>query len=170
MRDKLSNESDVGVIDLDQLKKIPGCPSEHDYLKGAIAVIECDQDIPCNPCEDICEHAAIKVGVPITNLPILDIEKCTGCINCITICPGLCIFVVNRDYTDKTSLVYIPYELSPLPLKGSEVDVLDRKGEKICKGFIRKVIKPASFNKTAVVAMEVPKKFYNTARHFEFQS
>lgn len=170
MRVKLSNESNLGVIDLNQLKKIPGCPGEQDYSKGPVAVIECDQDIPCNPCEDICEHSAIKIGDPITNLPVLDVEKCKGCIKCITICPGLCIFVVHKDYTNKTSLIYIPYELSPLPSKDSEVDVLDRKGEKICKGFIRKVIKTASYNKTAVVAMEVPKDFYNAARHFEFQS
>jgi Fe-S-cluster-containing hydrogenase component 2 len=169
MKDKISNESEAGVITLEKLKEIPGCPKEIDFAKGPIAVIECDQDIPCNPCEDICENNAIKVGIPITNLPILDVKKCEGCIKCIRICPGLCIFVIHRDYTDKTSLIYIPYELSPLPEKGIKVDILNRKGEKICKGIIKKVIKATNYNSTAIVAMEIPKKYYNDARHFEFE-
>lgn len=167
MKDISYYNSKSGVISLERLKKVPGYPGENDFSKGPIAVIECDEDIPCNPCEDICKYSAIKVGTPITNLPVLDTDKCIGCLKCITVCPGLCIFGVHKDYTDKTSLIYIPYELAPLPEKGIEVDVLDRKGEKICSGFIRKVIKPGN-NKTAIIGMEIPKKFYNTARHFKF--
>lgn len=168
IKGKISNKSDAGIITLDEFKKIPGYPEGDDFSRGPIAVIECDQDIPCNPCEEICKYGAIKVGKPITNLPVLSAEKCRGCLKCITICPGLCIFVVYRDYTDKTSLIYIPYEFSPLPEKNTYVDVLNRRGEKICKGSIRKVIKLAGSNKTFVIGMEIPKRFYNTARHFEF--
>jgi len=166
MEKRLSNDSNTGIVTRDRLREIPGYPKETDYRKGPMAVIECDQDIPCNPCEDICKEGAIKVGDPITNLPVLDTDKCKGCIRCISICPGLCIFVIDRYYTEDSSLIYIPYELSPLPEKDIKVDVLDRKGQKICKGVIKKVIKPKSYNKTSVVAMEVPKKFYNEARHF----
>lgn len=170
MKKTLSNKSDIGVISSDQFKKIPGYPKETEFEKGPIAVIECDEDIPCNPCEEICEYGAIKVGNPITNLPVLYSQKCKGCIRCIKVCPGLCIFVVHKNYTESTSLIYIPYELNPLPEKNLEVDILDRKGNKICKGFIRKIMKPDKNNKTAVIGMEIPKEFYNIGRHFEFDS
>ena len=159
--------SDTGVISEQRLKALPGFPGLGRLGEKPLAILECDQEIPCNPCEDICPNGAIKVGSPITNLPEIDPEKCTGCLKCIRVCPGLCIFIVHRDFAQDTSLVYIPYEFLPLPAKGEEVDIMDRKGRIICRGKIHKVMGKDKRSKTAIVVMEVPKEHYLHARHFK---
>ena len=45
------------------------CPPEERMAKGRVAVIECVQEIPCNPCENACRLGAITIGEQITNLP-----------------------------------------------------------------------------------------------------
>ena len=165
---KLPNDGNFGILTLNELRKTPGFPKESDYGNGLIAVIECDEDIPCNPCEGICPNSAIIVGEPITNLPNFDSTECNGCLKCISICPGLCIFAVKKDYSEKHSLIYIPYEYSPLPEKNTVVKALDRRGEFVCDAIVQKVIKPSKKQATAIIGITVSKKFYNTVRHFEF--
>jgi len=166
---KIPNNDNAGVLTLDRLKETPGFPKEPDYNKGLIAVIECDQDIPCNPCEDICPFGAIKVGSPITNLPELNPSECTGCLKCLSICPGLCIFAVNKNYDDKNALIYLPYEYSPLPTRGSKIRALDRRGEYVCKGTVHKVLKSSKKQNSPLIGILVHKEYFNTVRHFEFE-
>ena len=165
---KLPNDSDAGVLSLERLRETPGFPREKDFEKGLIAVIECDQDIPCNPCEELCPKEAIKVGLPITNLPSIDINKCDGCLKCIRICPGLCIFGLNKNFSNHESLIYIPYEYFPLPEKDDKVIGLDRKGIEVCQGKVFKVLKAKKQHYSPIVGITVPKKFFNTVRHFKF--
>ena len=56
-----------------------GWPSEERFAKGPIAIAECVQEIPCNPCEAACPFHAIKIGTPITNTPRIEEDTCTGC-------------------------------------------------------------------------------------------
>ncbi len=140
MLDKFSiNDSNRknGVLGLKRIKEIPGYPGDKQFDKGPVAVIECDEDIPCNPCEEICPRKAISVGVPIINLPGINPDNCNGCTKCIAICPGLCIFVIDKNFNDSESLIYIPYEFYPVPDKNEIVDVLNNYGEKICEGKIQ---------------------------------
>ena len=96
---KLPNNDNSGVLSLNELKKTPGFPKDAAFEKGLIAVIECDQDIPCNPCEGICSSSAIIIGNPITNLPTIEPHKCNGCLKCVSICPGV-------DYIDMSGIMY----------------------------------------------------------------
>jgi Fe-S-cluster-containing hydrogenase component 2 len=164
MVERLPNDGDDGVLTLERIKSLPGYPGEERLSRGPVVVIECDEDIPCNPCEDICPCGAITVGDPITNLPKIDPDTCDGCIVCISICPGLCMFVVYRDYNESESLIYIPYEMLPLPEKGSIVDGCNRKGEPVCKVRVEKVIKSKKLQKTSVIAIAVPKNFFEDVR------
>lgn len=164
---KVFLENGMGVICQERLIELPGFPGSSFLGEKPMAILECDQEIPCNPCEDICPNGAIKVGSPITNLPKIDPERCTGCTRCLRVCPGLCIFVVQKDFSEKTSLVYIPYEFLPLPDKGEKVYILDRFGRMICNGKISKVIKKDKESRTAIIAMEVPKEHHLSARHFK---
>ncbi len=91
-------------IDAKVYLKSPGFPSEQRIKRGSVAIIECFQDIPCNPCEMKCPRNAIKVGIPITNLPELDEEKCSGCGLCVPWCPGLAIFILNYNFDEKVQL------------------------------------------------------------------
>jgi Fe-S-cluster-containing hydrogenase component 2 len=119
------------------------------------AVLECFQEIPCNPCEEACPRHAIKVGTPITNLPVLDWERCTGCGNCISKCPGQAIIVLDTSVA-QWDRVSIPYEYLPLPDVGSLVTAADRKGKPVCTAKVLNVAVIRAYDKTAVVQLEVP--------------
>ncbi|MEL7623969.1 MAG: 4Fe-4S binding protein [Clostridiales bacterium] len=147
----------TGVPSKEELAKIPGMPSEARMAKGPVAVIECVQEIPCNPCEAACPFGAIGVGEPITSLPVLDEEKCTGCGACVAACPGLAIFTVNMAYSETEAAVAFPYEYRPLPAKNDLVEAVDREGKVVSRGRVLDIKMPKAFKQTAVVTLAVPK-------------
>lgn len=149
----------TGIPSEEELLASPGVPSSERLSQGPVAFIECVQEIPCNPCEEACPFGAIFVGEPITNLPVLKGEACTGCGACIAKCPGLAIFKVHLHYTEATSLVEFPYEYSPLPRKGDTVPCADRKGDYVADGRVVSVKNAKAQDGTAVVAVEVPRAF-----------
>ena len=118
-----------GYLSKEELEELPGMPTRERMAKGPVVVIECAQEIPCNPCVDACRQDAIQIEGSITNLPILESENCTGCGLCVAICPGQAIFVVDVTYSEETGTVMMPYEYLPLPEKGEEVDGLNRAGQ-----------------------------------------
>lgn len=130
-------------------------PSLERFAKGPIAIFECLQQIPCNPCADACPRGAITVK-EINDCPSLDQELCNGCGVCMTHCPGLSIFVVDYTYGTDTALIKIPYEFSPLPLANEFVDTLNRQGQHIGTGQITRV--QHSPNKTNIIWLTVPQE------------
>lgn len=157
----------TGYLEYEELSAIQKLPDEDRFAKGPVAIIECVQEIPCNPCEASCPVGAIHVGEPITNLPTLHGEKCTGCGMCVSRCPGLAIVIVNKVYSDTTATVSFPFEYFPIPAVGEERNAMNRKGEILCKGKIVKVVNPVAFDHTPVVTVEIPKEFANEVRTIE---
>ena len=104
--------STTGIPDKEQIAAV--LPCEARKKEGAVAIIECYQEIPCNPCADACLRGAITVD-PIHERPKLDAEKCNGCGICLTHCPGLAIVVTDYQYSETEALLKLPYEFSPLP-------------------------------------------------------
>ncbi len=133
---------------------------------GARAVMECYQNIPCNPCVAACKQGAISMGEDINEMPKLDAEKCTGCGICVASCPGLAIFLVNRDFGGGKVEIGIPYELIPLPKKGDSVLAVSREGEVLCEAEVTKVRTSKAFDRTAVVYIAVPEEHADGARFF----
>lgn len=156
-----------GYLTYEELKELRAVPSDERYAKGAVAVIECVQEIPCNPCETACPAHALCVGDPIINLPCLTEDKCTGCGVCVAKCPGMAIFVVNKAYSEQTATVAFPYEYAPLPHEGAGVRAVDRAGQDVCAGKIVKVMNPAAFDRTPVVTVEIPKQYADQVRGIE---
>lgn len=156
----------AGVVSLSELRSSPGYPSAERLESGPVAVIECIQEIPCNPCESACRFSAIVVGKPITNLPKLVESKCRGCGECIPACPGLAIFLVDRTYSATEASISMPYEYLPLPEIGSVVDVLDRRGERVCSGRVIRIANPQRNDNTAVVTVVIPKRYSEQVRNF----
>jgi ferredoxin len=142
---------------VEELARLPAWPSAQRLAQGPVVIIECAQEIPCNPCEDACRQGAITVGEPITNLPRLSEDRCTGCGLCIAECPGQAIFVVDLTYSETEATVQMPYEFLPLPDKGEWVDGLGRAGEKVCAARVVKVLNPKTFDRTPVIIVAVPK-------------
>lgn len=155
------------TIELDNIKNTPGYPSKERIAKGPVAVIECIQEIPCNPCETICPNKAIIVGNPITNLPKFKFDDCDGCGKCMAICPGLAIFLINSKFSESEDSISIPYEFLPLPKKGKIVDAVDRNGNVVCEGRIIRIQNPRSFDKTAVVTFAIQKGNLDQVRNFK---
>lgn len=154
----------TGIPSEEELYSSPGVPSDERLDKGPIAFIECVQEIPCNPCEKACPFGAITVGRPITNLPQLDGEKCTGCGVCIAQCPGLAIFRVHKNYTETTALVDFPYEYLPLPEVGEIVPCGDRSGAYVADGKVISVKNPKAYDGTTVIRVEIPKDYCKIIR------
>lgn len=153
---------------VDKLKKSPGWPSEERLNEGPVAVIECLEEIPCNPCETACPKKSITVGYPITNLPEFN-ETCTGCGKCLVVCPGLAIFLVDKNHSPNEAALTIPYELLPLPSKGDKVIALDRTGKPVCEGIVKKVQTNKNNNKTNLVTILIPKRYYSSVRFFKIK-
>jgi Fe-S-cluster-containing hydrogenase component 2 len=153
-----------GVLTVEEIKNFPGWPGDENIEKKRVAVLECVEDIPCNPCEEICPVGAIQVGEPVTNLPVIDGEKCTGCNQCIAICPGLAIFVVEKNHSEHLSSISMPYELLPFPGRGDGVKGLNRSGEVVCDALVESVLTSKKLDKTNIVTVTVEKKFCHEVR------
>lgn len=156
----------TGYLEFDELKSCQQLPSCERYAKGPVAIIECVQEIPCNPCEAACKFGAIMIGDEITKLPTLNADKCTGCGMCIAKCPGLAIFVVDKSGGDSASVAF-PYEYFPIPLAGDKVTAVNRKGEPVCDGIIVKVVNPKAYDHTPVITVKIPVEFADEVRSIQ---
>jgi len=154
----------TGIPSKEELEACPGVPSKERMLKGRVAVIECVQEIPCNPCENACRIGAITIGEQITALPVLHEDKCSGCGLCVANCPGLAITIVDMTYSDTEAVIEFPFEYLPLPKEGDIVDAVNRAGEIMCKGTVASVKKLKAYAGTAVVGIAVPKEYADEVR------
>jgi len=139
-------------------------PSEERMKKKAVAVIECCQQIPCNPCMEYCPFGAITVENNINAIPVIDFEKCNGCGICLGFCPGLAIFMVDLSKEDY-GIVTIPYEIEP-PAEGERVDLLNRAGDVVGEGEILKVKKLKQHDRTLSISLKMEKDLVKTVRGF----
>jgi len=155
----------TGIPTDDDLEKIT--PDKKRLAKGAVVIIECFQEIPCDPCAISCKLGAIKPFKDINDLPIVDFDKCTGCGICISSCPGLAVFVIDMNYSDKKSLIKLPHEMLPLPEKGEDVYALDRAGSILGKVKVVRVLKIK--NKTNIISLEVPKSMVMKVRSIKVE-
>ncbi len=154
---------ETGVVDVKEIK----IPSEARFMKGPVVIIECVQRIPCNPCVDSCPRGAIKINGSINNIPEVDFQLCNGCGVCISNCPGLAIFVIDKTYSEERATVSIPYEFLPLPEKGERVDLLDRSGKVCGKGEIVRIRNAKIQDRTPVVTIAVDKDLVMQVRFFK---
>ena len=144
-------------------------PPKERLQKGPVAVVECFQRIPCNPCYTACKRGAIQEFKDINDLPKIDFEICNGCGLCISKCPGLAVFIVDETYSEKEALIKLPFEFLPLPEKGEEVDALNRKGEVMGKAEVVKVQNGRYEDKTPVISILVPKKLSMEVRNIRLR-
>ncbi|MBV7275942.1 FAD-dependent oxidoreductase [Clostridium sp. PL3] len=153
-----------GYLTDEEVIKYPGVKS----IKGIHPVIECSQNIPCNPCQDACPKNCIKIGEKITSLPIVDEElKCIGCGLCVASCSGQSIFLINEDYEEGYTSVTLPYEFLPLPQKGTKGIALNRSGQELCRAEVVEIKSLPAFDHTNLLTIKVPKEMGMRARFFK---
>ncbi len=107
-----------------------------------VAVIDCPQQIPCNPCETACPFGAITVGADISGQPVLAEEKCRGCGLCVAACPGIAIRLLGPGPKPGLATVVIPHEYLPLPALGAQVNLADENGRPLGQGEVVKLWQP----------------------------
>lgn len=132
---------------------------DHVALLKPKAILECYEDIPCNPCSTSCPFNAIEIGENINKQPKLHPDLCTGCAVCVPSCPGLAIIIAQ--IRGKEAVFKIPYEFQPLPVKGQMWDGVNRSGEVICDAVVEHVLITNKQDHTAVVTVSVPLEFLN---------
>lgn len=152
-----------GVLDLNEIRR----PDANRLQQGRVAIIECVQNIPCNPCVEICPRHAIAIEGNITNVPVIDFEKCNGCGLCVANCPGLAIFTVDETVAPDAAEIGIPYEFRPLPQVGDIVAALDRAGKWVCQAKVRRVVNPKGYDRTPVVFLIAPREYSMVIRFFK---
>lgn len=155
----------TGIAEYNQVRNV--FPTMERIKKGPVAIIECFQKIPCNPCATSCKKGAIKPFEDINDLPVINFSECNGCTMCVFNCPGLAIMIVDGSYSDTHISFKIPYEFLPLPQKGDMVKGLNRAGEVICDGEIISVVNSKIMDKTPLINVEVKSEYLLTFRNIE---
>jgi len=151
-----------GIIGLEDLAPFNFVPStERIREKRPVAMIECIQEIPCNSCAVACKLGAIQMA-RVNDLPRVDYDKCTGCMACAMVCPGLAVFLLREG--NGVGYVTLPYEFLPVPKAGDQVMALNRKGNVLGKSKVARVLPPERNDGTALVTIEVPKEWLLEAR------
>jgi len=122
--DKLKS---TGLADAEDLQTI--WPSEERFKKGPVVIVECFQEIPCNPCVTVCPKKSIKLsGDSIMTTPRFSGE-CIGCFKCLIICPGLAVTIVDYRKDPKSPSVALPFEIGRgLVKKGDKVRLTGWEG------------------------------------------
>lgn len=154
----------TGYLKQEELNQYPGVVKK----SGVHPVIECTQNIPCNPCQDACKFGCIAIGSQITSLPTVVAEAdCKNCGMCVASCSGQAIFLIDDDLGDGTASVTMPYELLPYPKEGTVGKGLNRAGEPVCDATVLSVKTSTAFDKTALLTVKIPKEYADSVRFFK---
>jgi len=153
-----------GFVADDEIERYPGVVRK----KGIHPVIECTQNIPCNPCQDACPKGCISIGKNITSLPVsVENSECIGCGMCVASCSGQAIFLVDEEYEDGYASITLPYEFLPLPQAGDKGVALGRDGQVVCQAEVIGVKSTKAFDKTHLLTMKVPTEYAMKARFYK---
>lgn len=151
-----------GVIRLEDLASYGAVPPEGRLrAKRPVAMVECIQEIPCNSCVMACKLGAIEMR-NVNDIPRVDFNKCTGCMACAMVCPGLAVFLLKA--AEDRGYVTLPYEFLPIPNAGQEVTAFNREGKALGKGKVTRVLPPERNDRTALVTVELPQEWLLNAR------
>ncbi len=119
------------------LKSKPGAriaPPPPSDRWGVVPIFHCSEEIPCNPCTSVCPQELIHIDpADIRKVPeylggLLG-EECLGCEQCVVVCPGLAITLVDYRQEPVQPTVTLAHEFSAGSVSvGQEMMALDEEG------------------------------------------
>ena len=132
--------------------------------EGVFPIFHCTQEIPCNPCTTVCPQEQIHtVDDVINQLPYFQGSKdCIGCGNCVAVCPGLAITLVDYRRDAKNPQVTFPLELTENKVeRHSKVLVIGEEGDLgTYEVLFSRILK--QYPKTQLITVQLPA---NLAKH-----
>ena len=131
----------------------PNLPSKERMMAKPFVQLDCLYGFACNPCSFSCPQGAITKASTNTT-PVVDYDKCIGCMQCVNHCPGLAIF--GYDLNKNVVVLPVEYDVE----EGKEVYLVDNDGTILCDGIIEKVMRKP--NKTHVVRVKVDNAKWRT--------
>jgi len=138
----------------------PVKPSAERMKAKGFVIADCLYGFACNPCSFSCRQQAITKNSS-SSVPVIDYEKCIGCMECISHCPGLAFFGYNLQKKE----VYLPIEFKAET--GTDVFLVDDNGAKVGEGKIGRIIRKANKTNVAVIAVN---EIYNGDPSEDFTS
>ncbi len=146
------------------LKSRPGAVVTEDIPEieeGVLPVLHCAQEIPCNPCTSVCPQECIRIEEgDIRGLPEYVGEGCTGCAQCVAVCPGLAITLVDYRKDPEHPTVTIPYEFAADSIHaGDVVTVLDTEGTVLGNVEVVKVQSPKFADRACLVRVRAVREY-----------
>ena len=127
----------------------PRKPTPERMVEKGFVMADCLYGFACNPCSFACKHGAITKS-STSSVPMIDYDKCIGCMECVTQCPGLAIF----GYRIAKKQLFLPIEYEAK--EGSEVFLIDNNGQKVGEGIIDRIKKnPNKTNLATVTATKI---------------
>ena len=158
------NLLEKGYVAEDEIERYPGVT----HMAGVHPVMECTQNIPCNPCQDACAKGCISIGKNITSLPVVvPGAECIGCGMCVASCSGQAIFLVDEESEPGYGTVTLPYEFLPLPEAGERGIALGRDGTKVCDCEVVSCKSAKAFDHTNLLTIKVPADMTMKARFYK---
>ncbi|HON44116.1 MAG TPA: FAD-dependent oxidoreductase [Planctomycetota bacterium] len=143
------------------LKSRPGKTHSLDPIPEQLLYprIYCSQEIPCNPCTQICPKNAIQIpDNQLMNLPKYT-QDCIGCGKCLVICPGLAITLVDKRHDDskQTAQVTIPWEMPHDSVHVQDiVTTVDQQGNELGKATILQIKNAKWQDKRQLLVLQTP--------------
>ncbi|MFA5302553.1 MAG: FAD-dependent oxidoreductase [Bacteroidales bacterium] len=124
----------------------PELPSPERMKARPFVLIDCLFGFACNPCTFACKFGAIT-KTSTSSVPYVDYDKCTGCMACVSQCPGLAIF--GFDLSKNTLFLPVEYHVN----EGEKVYLVDNNGNRKAEGVLEKILRKP--NKTNVARVKV---------------
>jgi NADPH-dependent 2,4-dienoyl-CoA reductase/sulfur reductase-like enzyme/Fe-S-cluster-containing hydrogenase component 2/bacterioferritin-associated ferredoxin len=158
------------------LKSKPGSilgEESHELHTGVTPVIHCVQEIPCDPCANLCPNGLIIIDASdIRSTPtfIGNTYSCLVCERCVAGCPGLAITLVDYRSNPAAPFVSIPYEFNKDLIQSKDiVTVLDREGNALGKFEVMGVHSIPSSDRTLIVQVQAPEEIANKIAGIQLQ-
>jgi len=145
------------------LKSRPGAAVTEDIPEteqGVFPIFHCSQEIPCNPCTTICpKHLIVMEGDEVMGLPEYTGEECIACEQCVAICPGLALTLIDYRKDAMQPVVTIPHEYAADSLKpGDVVTVLDTEGSVLGNVPVVSLRRPKFADRATMVRVRAPRE------------